>query len=96
MNEDPRIIELLADMLHEQKDLRTEQAFVREEMKGMREEMSGMREQQNGMRLEQQRTTQAILSLTSLLQKAVIEPVQAQSREIAEIKERLDRLEQAR
>ena len=86
MQEDPRIIELLADMLHEQKDLRTEQAFVREEIKGMREE-------QKGMRLEQQRTTQAILSLTSLLQKAVIEPVQTQSREIADIKERLDRLE---
>ena len=79
MQEDPRIIELLADMLHEQKDLRQEQTFIREEIKGMR--------------LEQQRTTQAILSLTSLLQKAVIEPVQTQSREITDIKERLDRLE---
>jgi hypothetical protein len=42
-----------------------------------------------------QRTTQAILSLTSLLQKAVIEPAERQSREIGDIKERLDRLENA-
>ena len=80
MQNDPKIIELLADMLHEQKDVRQEQIFVREEIKEMR--------------FEQQRTTQAILSLTSLLQKAVIEPAERQSREIAEIKERLDRLEQ--
>ena len=42
MQEDPRIIELLADMLREQKDLRTEQAFVREEIRGMREEQKGV------------------------------------------------------
>jgi hypothetical protein len=95
MQDDPRIIELLADMLHEQKDLRQEQTLMREEQKGMREEMKGIREEQKSMRLEQQRTTQAILSLTSLLQKALIEPAEKQSREIADIKERLDRLENA-
>jgi hypothetical protein len=47
-----------------------------------------------GLEAEQLRTTNAIISLSSLLQKAIIEPHQYQAQEIIELKERVSRLEQ--
>ncbi len=45
MSSDERIIELLAEMLHEQRGMR-------EELSGVREELNGMREEQRYVRLE--------------------------------------------
>ena len=92
MKDDPKMIELLVDMLYEAKETRQEIFELRQEM---RQEQVATQQQMTGLRMEQQRTTQAILSLTSLMQKALIEPAEKQSKEIADIKERLDRLERA-
>lgn len=84
MENDKKMVELLADMLIKLDKLDT-----------VAQKLEGLEAQQSAMAAEQSRTTNAIISLSSLLQKAVIEPADRQAKEIVEIKERLSRLEQA-
>jgi polyhydroxyalkanoate synthesis regulator phasin len=74
MENDNRMVELLADMLHEQKSLR---------------------EGQERLEAGQERMVQAILSLTAMLQKTVIEPAAQQAQDIADLKRRVEALERS-
>lgn len=90
MENDPRIIELLTDMCIKLDKLDN----VAQRIGGLEAEQSKMAMEQSKMAAEQLRTTNAIISLSSLLQKAIIEPHQQQAQEIIELKERVSRLEQ--
>ena len=84
MENDKRMVELLTDMV-----------MKLDKLDIVAQKLEGLEAQQSTMAAEQLRTTNAIISLSSLLQKAVIEPADRQAKEIVEIKERLSRLEQA-
>lgn len=84
MENDKRMVELLTDMV-----------MKLDKLDIVAQKLEGLEAQQSTMAAEQLRTTSAIISLSSLLQKAVIEPADRQAKEIVEIKERLSRLEQA-
>ncbi len=84
MENDKRMVELLTDMV-----------MKLDKLDIVAQKLEGLEAQQSTMAAEQLRTTNAIISLSSLLQKAVIEPADRQAKEIVEIKERLNRLEQA-
>ncbi len=81
MEEDKRMVELLADMLFE--------------IKGLHEDQERQTARMEGFEAEQRKTTNAILSLTSLLEKVIVEPARQQANDIADLKERVSRLEQA-
>lgn len=91
MENDKKMVELLADMLIKLDKL----DIVAQKLEGLEAQQTMMAAEQKMMAAEQVRTTNAIISLSSLLQKAIIEPADRQAREISEIKERLARLEQA-
>ncbi len=91
MENDKRMVELLTDMVMKLDKL----DIVAQKLEGLEAQQSMMATEQKMMAAEQLRTTNAIISLSSLLQKAVIEPADRQAKEIVEIKERLNRLEQA-
>ncbi len=88
MSTDTRIIELLADMvikLDKLDNMAVKLDTVVEEQIAMRKEFGAASE----------RNTQAILALTAMLQKTVIEPAQRQADDISDLKRRVTILEQA-
>ena len=93
------MIELLVDMLHEMKDLKQEMKEVKQEMKEVKQEQIALRQEQIALRQDfntaTELNTQAILSLTALLQKTIIEPAQRQTEDIFDLKCRVTALEQA-
>lgn len=100
MDNDNRMVDLLVDLLNETKEARQEQFAIRQELVALRKEHITLQQEQIAMRHDlhagQERNTQAILSLTSLLQKAIIEPASHQAEEITDLKRRVAALEQAR
>jgi uncharacterized coiled-coil DUF342 family protein len=100
MDTDNRMIELLAEMLHEQREMRqqmfqilVEQREMRKDIQEMRKEQTRMNEELREVRDEQRRTTSAIWELTQIMQKIVIEPAAHQGREIAMLKGKVATIE---
>lgn len=83
--EDPKVYELLSLLVDE----------MRENRKEMRENLKDVRESIARLERGQEKTTQAVVSLTSLLQKAVIAPTTHLAEEVAELKRRVEALENA-
>ncbi len=100
MDNDNRMVDLLVDLLYEAKESRQEQFAMRQELVALRKEQIGLQQEQISLRHELksglERNTQAIMGLTSLLQKAIIEPTVHQASEIADLKQRVEALEKAR
>ena len=83
------MVELLADMLIKLDKI----DILVEEMREIKQEQVAMRQE---FHAATERNTQAILSLTSLLQKTIIEPAQRQTEDIFDLKRRVTALEQTR
>ncbi len=106
-DDNKKIIELLAESLHEQREMRLEMRGMHSEMQGMRLEINEMRgdiqqlqqsvrELREDFRDEQRSTRNAIWELTQLLEKVALEPITRQGMEISELKQRVSVLEQSR
>jgi phage gp37-like protein len=93
MENDARMIELLADMLHEQKAQREEQQQMTIVIQRLETGQDQMTRAIERLATGQERNTQAILSLTSLLQKTVIEPTAHHADKLADLERRVERLE---
>jgi hypothetical protein len=64
MSDDSKMVELLADILHEMKSLR-------EDFRSLRVDFKGMQSEQHSMQLEQRRTTNAVWELSQMMQKVI-------------------------
>jgi septal ring factor EnvC (AmiA/AmiB activator) len=97
MSTDSRIIELLAEMLHEQREMRQQIFQILVEQREMRKDIQETRREQTRLneelRDEQRRTTGAIWELTQIMQKIVVEPAAHQGREIATLKGKVATIE---
>jgi hypothetical protein len=89
MQDDNRMVELLAEMLHEIKGLR--EGFQR-----MEKEQHAATERLNSVEMEQRRTTNAIWELSQMMQKVVWEPANKMAEDISDLKHRVAQLEGAK
>ncbi|TAE26905.1 MAG: hypothetical protein EAZ92_10120 [Candidatus Kapaibacterium sp.] len=89
MSSDQRVIELLTDMVMKLDTLV-------EEMREMKQEQREMKHAQREMKQEQHQTTNAVWELSQMMQKVLWEPAQVMKQDIADLKRRMDAIEQAR
>lgn len=95
MHEDDnkKIIELLAESLHEQREMRLEMREMRMDIQKLQHDVRQLRED---FRDEQRSTRNAIWELTQLLEKVALEPINRHGSDITDLKQRVTALEQAR
>lgn len=82
MQDDSRMVELLAEMLHE--------------IKGLREGFQRIEKTQQDAEAEQRRTTNAVWELSQMMQKVVWEPANKIAEDISDLKRRVAELEGAK
>lgn len=95
MHEDDnkKIIELLTESLHEQREMRLEIREMRMDIQKLQHDVRQLRED---FRDEQRSTRNAIWELTQLLEKVALEPINRHGSDITDLKQRVTALEQAR
>lgn len=93
MQNDTRMIELLAEMLHEIKGLRDDFQGLRKDFQGLEKEQHSTAERMTNMETEQRRTTNAVWELSQMMQKVVWEPSNKMAEDIGDLKRRVERLE---
>ena len=81
MDNDKKMVELLADMLHELKVLSKGQETLNQEVKEIKSDLLRM--------------TNAFWEQSQMLQKVIWEPAQQQAQRISTLEERVSQLEQA-
>ncbi len=95
MHEDDnkKIIELLTESLHEQREMRLEIREMRMDIQKLQHDVRQLRED---FRDEQRSKRNAIWELTQLLEKVALEPINRHGSDITDLKQRVTALEQAR
>lgn len=86
MQDDNRLIELVAELLHEVRDMKRD----------LGGKLTDLSQKLHNLESEQRRTTNGFWELSQMLQKIVYEPLAEQAKDIAELKSRLSRLEELR
>lgn len=95
MENDGKMIELLADMLYELKGLRLGQEELRHGQDELRHGLQDLTMEVKEIKSDLLRNTNAFWEQSQLLQKVIWEPAQQQAQRLSDLEERVKRIEQA-